>query len=289
MLKRLFFLIFTGLLLIGCGDGEDRVMSQDDRIGTTSVDVPLQVGETRTFALNLNVDETYRVSSSSSAEFDSEIKTSYEILYLNRTYPEVVIEGVSEGSEEIIVVAEDASGNSRQAIIRAEVNGTAIPSDIDITDGEEGNNDNDDDDDDDDDNNDPPIIDPINDPNACLDNSPLWGTQQDSWGTPEGQFTDNLHYWVRSEISTESSIVTFYYRLIGTQSDGDYLSLGRYTYDMGDYKVQFSLQMLKKLVGATNNTYFYVKVRGNCFRGKFPTSLFMPWTNTLTPVFEAEE
>jgi len=286
MLKRLFFLIFTGMVFFGCGDGEDRVMSQDDRIGTTSVYVPLAVGETRSFALNLSVDESYRVTAASSAQFASEYKTSYEITYLNRTYPEVVLLGVSEGEEEIIVTAEDASGNSRQAIITAAVDGTAIPDDIDISDGSAGDDENSTSGGGDDGGTtNPPVVDPTYDPNACLENSTLWGYVDDSWGTPEGQFSTNLHYWLRSAIPTEPSTVRFYYRKFSVTADGKYLSLGSYSYDVGDYKVIFSLQMLKSLIGLSSNTTFYVKVRGNCFRGSLPSTIFMPPSKTLTPVF----
>jgi len=278
-------LILVSLVFIGCGDGEDRVSSSEEQVSSANMIVPLEVGETRTFALNLNMDESYLVTAESKSNNNI---VSYRIDYLNRSYPEVVVTGVNDGIEDFTVTAEDASGYKQVALVRAtvyegttEVNGTAVDvagtvgggSSTDGGDGGDGGDDN------------PPVVDPISDPNACLD-SALWGTVTDSWGTTEGQFSSDLHYWIRSQVSEEPSSVTLYYKKFNVTATNLYRSLGTYSYTTSTgFTLRFDMQVLQTLIGVSGNTYFYIKARGDCYRGVLPTSILMPADKTLTPVF----
>lgn len=284
-MKQIFFLLIA-LVFIGCGDGEDQVNSSS-RESSANMIVPLEVGETRTFALNMKVDQSYLVTAHTEG---SDKKVEYRVDYLNRTYPEIVVTGVDDGIEDFTVTAEDADGYKQSALIRAtvyqgimELNSTAV--DIADTEGggsgtdpgtnpgtDPGTN--------------PPGIDPISDPNACLDNSALWGTVTDSWGTTEGQFSSDLQYWLLSEVSEEPSSITLYYKKFNVAATNSYVSLGTYTYTTSTgFVLRFDMQMLQTLVGVTDNTYFYIKARDDCYRGVLPTSILMPPDKTLTPVF----
>jgi len=284
--KMKYILVFLiSLLFFGCGDGEDRVASSS-KAADANVLVPLEVGETKTFALNLNVEKSYMVKAESA---NSDKKVAYRVDYLNRTYPEIVITGVSAGTEYFTVTAEEANGLTQSALIRADVNvtdanasnyidiatggsaGGVIPPDNGGGGGGGGGTT-------------PPVINPISDPNACLENDPTWGSVGDSWGTTEGQFSQpDLHYWIRSQISEEPSNIVLYYHKETAVANG-YISLGRYTYYANDgYVLKFDMQMVQALLG--KYPYFYVKARGDCFRGNIPTSPLMAPDKKLTPVF----
>lgn len=277
--------LLIAIFFIGCGDEEDRVVSggiaQD-----ASVVVPLRVGESRSFDLNLDTENSYLVTCKSQ---DESKKASCRADYLQRTYPEIIIDGVEVGSEYFVITAEDASGAIQTAVIRADVNATDMNlTIIDIATGDQNGsvivdpNDP---------NNGggttPPPITPTQDPNACLDNDGTWGKVGDSWGTAEGMFSQpDLHYWIRSQIPEEPSSVMLYYKKVSTTSTTGYLSLGRYSYSLSTGKVmQFDMQVLNALLGLSANKYFYIKYGSDCFRGELPASPLMPPNKTLTPVF----
>ena len=278
-------LILISLIFIGCGDGEDRVSSTGEEVSNANMIVQLEIGETRTFALNLDLGESYLVTAES---VNNNNIVSYQIDYLNRSFPEIVVNGVNDGTESFVVTAQDASGYKQTALVRATVyegttdlNGSAIDEAGTVgggssTDPGGGT---------DDPGTTPPIVDPVYDPNACLENSSSWSYVDDSWGTPEGQFSTDLNYWVRSMIPTEPSVVRFYYKKFNVTANGEYYSAGTYSYNTGDYTVKFAVQMLQSLVGLSSNTVFYVKVRDTCYKGYLPTSIFMPADTGLTPVF----
>jgi hypothetical protein len=200
--------------------------------------------------------------------------------------------GVTDGTEEFTVTAEDAGGRRQSALVRAavyngvtDINGTAV----DIAGGSTGGSGTDPDDPTDPtdptDPNQPPVVAPTVDPNACLDSDNTWGKVQDSWGTVEGQFSSDLHYYLRSQVSVEPSTITLYYKKITVSVVQNYLDLGEFRYTANDGKVlRFDMQMLMALVGLSNNKFFYVKFRNDCYRGNLPTSPLMPPNKTLTPV-----
>ncbi len=283
-MKQLLFLVIS-IFLVGCGDGEDRVSSSDTESSANMI-VPLEVGETRTFALNMNVGQSYLVTAET---VGTDKKVAYEIDYQNKLYPEIVVTGVSEGVEDFTVSAEDASGYRQTALIRAsvyegegDINGTAV----DIADGESGGSGTDSNGSNngggDNGGTTPPDVTPSQDPNACLDS---WGTVSDSWATVEGTFSTDLHYWIRSQVSVEPSQVTLYYKKVLLTTLENYTALGEYNYTNKDGKIlRFDLQVLTALLGS-NNPYFYVKFREDCYRGNLPATPLMPPDKTLTPVF----
>lgn len=285
-MKQILLLVIS-LLFIGCGDGEDRVGGSGSQDSNVNVVVPLEVGETRTFPLNIQVDRSYLVTAES-ADSDTPV-VSYRIDYLNRTYPEVVVTGETNGTEDFTVIAEDAGGIRQTALIRAYVNGSSDVNgtDVDIagtigggttTDGDgtggDGTGDG----------STPPIVNPVSDPDACNDSDPTWGTVGDSWGTTEGQYSTDLLYWIRSQISVEPSNIVLYYKRVAVSSKVGYVALGDYTYTISQgVALKFEMQMLQELVG--KSTYFYIKWNNDCYRGITPTSILMAPDKTLTPVF----
>lgn len=283
-MKQILFLLIS-LLFIGCGDGEDQVASSSTESSANLI-VPLEVGETRTFALNMRVDQSYLVTAQTEG---TDKKVEYRVDYLNRTYPEVVVTGVNDGVEDFTVTAEDASGYKQSALIRAtvyqgttDVNGTAV--DIADTEGGGTGTDPNGGGGDNGGGTTPPVINPISDPNACLDNDPTWATVGDSWGTTEGRFSDDNHYWVRSQIPEEPSSVLIYYKRYSVSQVFGYTALGRYKYvPTAGQTIQFDLQILTELLG--KEPYFYVKHGTSCFRGSIPSSPLMPADTTLVPVF----
>jgi hypothetical protein len=286
MFKKIL-MVFIVILFVGCGDSEDRVVEESKTNAT--VNINLNKGETRTLALKLDIKDSYLVESKS---VENKNYVNYRVDYENRLYPEVIITGVNEGNETIKIEAIDASGDKKIGYINATVINN-VDSSIDkasgnpsggttITPGSEGggaggssgssgNS----------------VPNPSFDPDACLDNNVNWGTVEDIWSTTEGVFSDDNFVFLRSQIPSGDSLVRLYYykKDISPASYELYTFLGRYSVLSNDGKeLEFDVQVLNELLGKSN--YFYIKLRGNCYRAVMPTS---PTSvdKTLTPVFSS--
>ena len=125
---------------------------------------------------------------------------------------------------------------------------------------------------------------PAYDVNACMDDSELWGTVADSWETPEGQFSSDLSWWMRSEIFYEPSTVTLYYPKVAASNTHDYLYLGQFVYEGNGIPIRLSLQVRSDVLG--KHPYFYIKYDGSCFRGEIPNDPLLTPDTVLTPVVQ---
>jgi len=300
-MKNVYLILMTIVILFfgGCGDSEDRVTGSKGE-GSVDVMVFLDVGETKTFALNLNSSELYRVDLRS-LKADNII--DYRVDYLDRLYPEVTVTGVKSGVEEFEVIAQTNSGKTKTAVIKATVNAIQNDTNNSIDEamgsgsggsssggsgenggsGGSGGSENT-----------PPGINPISDPNACNDNDPTWSKVGDSWGTPGGAWSNDTPdannttthlVWIRSLISIEPSHIDIYYPRQRFEDFGanTYIVLGEYVYKLPNGRnLDFELQLASVLAG--KHKYFYVKYGEDCFRGNIPSSIASPPDKTLTPV-----
>lgn len=110
----------------------------------------------------------------------------------------------------------------------------------------------------------------MTDENACQTDNIAWRSVSDIWGTPEGVFSDDLTFWVRSQIAEEDSRVTLSYLYAGDYRETEYknyTALG--TYEAGE-GLRFDLQINQNYIGAAD--YFYVSIQGKCYRGEVPDS-----------------
>jgi len=286
-LKRFLYLILL-LFFVGCGDSEDRV-SNDSKNSSADTTVRLDVGETKTFALNLDANKIYSVNVKS---VKNDKKVNYRVDYLDRLYPEIAVTGISKGEETFEVIAQTTSGKTENATIKAIVSNSDSNISIDEaissgnnggtttnpggggenSSGNGGGN-----------SSIPPTINPISDPNACNDNDPTWDKVGDSWGTPGGIFSSDLLVWVRSLISIEPSHIDIYYPRQAKTENENYIVLGEFKYTLPSGRVlNFEMQIRQELAGKF--PYFYVKYQNDCFRGNIPSSPISPPDHTLVPV-----
>lgn len=122
----------------------------------------------------------------------------------------------------------------------------------------------------------------IIDTNGCLFDDIAWRNVSDVWATTEGKFSDDMTFWVRSLMAVGDSNVTLFYRYAGDYRETDYqsyLSLGYYYISR---EIKFDLQLNMNYLGAA--PYFYVNVRGKCYRGILPDSLLLPPCKKLVEV-----
>jgi len=285
---KILYLIVI-LFFVGCGDSEDRV-SNDSKNSSADTTVRLNVGETKTFALNLDANKIYSVNVKS---VKNDKKVNYRVDYLDRLYPEIAVTGINKGEEVFEVVAQTTSGKIENATIKAIVSmqsdkNTSIDEAVNSgnnagtttnptgggtggSNGSEGNS------------NTPPMISPINDPDACNDSDPTWSNVGDSWGTPGGIFSKDLLVWVRSLIPLEPSHIDIYYPRQAKTNKESYIILGEFTYKLPNGRLlDFEMQIRQELAGKF--PYFYVKYGEDCFRGNIPSSPISPPDKTLTPV-----
>ncbi len=107
---------------------------------------------------------------------------------------------------------------------------------------------------------------------GCEDiaSSQSWGSVTDLFSDAEGNFSDDLAIWLRSEVTQGDTSVTLYYYLAGVYAPGsvNFIDSGPYAIDSGRV---FSLQVNTAYLGSA--TRFYVESLGECYRGNLPLSI----------------
>ena len=103
---------------------------------------------------------------------------------------------------------------------------------------------------------------------ACQQVDSAWHTVSDEWSTTEGHFSDDLALWVRSRIPTGDTRVTLFYQYAGDfRESNEYIALGAYAVE----GLTFDMQVSQDYLGSVSVApFFYVGIRGNCYRGEFP-------------------
>lgn len=294
--RTLFFgLPLVALFLAACGSGEGTV---DNKAQASTTVMVLNIGDVRTVEFNVDKSDSYDVQLYATQD-DTVIE--YVTDYAPVSRPRVEITGVKAGNATLNVRTVNPSGEEEEAELQVLVLADALadqyPDDIITTSGTSGTTtstttttttttttnsssggstglpgv--------------PPDLD-VGTPGeydevACRDDLAGFETVSDVWNTTEGTFSSDDTAYVRTNIYAGDTRVTLYYIYNSNAKPYEMASLGQYPITLDDTLYSFELQMGQAYLDGRN---FYVKIRGKCLRGTFPSSVLVMPDRTLTLV-----
>lgn len=286
---KIILSLFTFILLFtGCSGGDAKTDGTSVIGSAYDKRAVLYTNETRQIELNIDVDDSYRIVSSTERAVSGTVEHSIEYIS-NSTKPLLILKGVSPGEEVVKAVSTSPSGERKEVRVSVlvvenenhsdaiggdsiDVNGT-VPDDGNVDNGGGGGDT-------------PPNIEPggqaIFDRAACSYTADFKRVTDD-WSTIEGAFGPDGGGYIRSIITNadHNSEVTLFYPVVTVSEPARYMSLGRYSYKTKEgITIIYDLEVAVDMVG--QKEYVYVKSNNYCLRMKVPTSQFTPPDKTVT-------
>lgn len=300
-MRKFYLLVFSALLLAGCGDGDSRTNSSDGVVdlGTREINMELNVGEHRDINLELPTTGTYSVSSrvlESVGNYNAtpSCNPSVSASEVGVTRPTNVSVGTYSNNPAMLRVIGVYPGNEVVCTMGG------IPTKINIkVVGTVGNdiiggsptNPNNPGTGGGDPNTPPPIPGLPNtpgsqatkDPEACT--SANYYYVDDDYNDVEGHFSPDAAVFLRSLMpGNVDSRVRIYYPVVPKPATITYTNLGQYGFEAtnkNNTNVIFEMQMAQHLFGKEKK-HFYILSNDYCMRGNIPASVMTPPDKTLT-------